>query len=433
MSNSLVSFYFKNVYSYYEEAFFSMEVIKQEHKNNTANVFKRQGVSLLSSAGIFGQGSSGKTNLLKSLKLLQQFVLQGETGNLNYDLDDVEDNNNSKKVYKNVPFNQEEDSVYEVEFLTEKNHFIYHLELNKQSEVKEETLYIIRSNNRKTVLYTRNETFECRFYGSSKVFNLCGLNPRLLLFGLSLDGWKNLKHKNETREYMNEVVGWFRSLIFVFSPNYLIARNTYFEHPEYLDIATEFLDPYYKKFNGIYLPRSVSPQTPNRFSGVKNLYIKTEDYGALGTSQDLYLTYEINGQKKEVQVDESNEFISPSIFKEICLLPQILDALNCGDVILIDNLDIYLDEKVVKQLIWWFNTYLNRDRYAQLIATFTSSLFIGTGFMANNDSFHRDQIWFVNKDNSGSSRLVSLAEFKKEKNRHHPYYEQYLAGFFEIR
>ncbi|KEQ28310.1 hypothetical protein N180_01360 [Pedobacter antarcticus 4BY] len=91
--------------------------------------------------------------------------------------------------------------------------------------------------------------------------------------------------------------------------------------------------------------------------------------------------------------------------KLFALLGPFFEALENGEVLIIDELDAKLHTKLTTELIKLFQSKLN-DKNAQLIfASHDTNLLRG-------DLFRRDQIWFTEKDQTGSTDLYSLVEYK---------------------
>jgi len=87
-----------------------------------------------------------------------------------------------------------------------------------------------------------------------------------------------------------------------------------------------------------------------------------------------------------------------------------LDALKYGKVLIIDELESSLHPNLVDFIIKLFNSTSNNDG-AQLIFSTHN-----TGLLDIKETFRRDQIWFVEKDNSQATVLYSLADFATRKD-----------------
>lgn len=103
----------------------------------------------------------------------------------------------------------------------------------------------------------------------------------------------------------------------------------------------------------------------------------------------------------------SIKFDSNGTKKIVSLASYLVEALEKGKVLIIDELDSGLQFKISREIISLFNNYINTS--AQLICTThdVSLLDIKT-------LFRKDQIWFTDKDNQ-QTYLYSLAMFTAEK------------------
>lgn len=101
----------------------------------------------------------------------------------------------------------------------------------------------------------------------------------------------------------------------------------------------------------------------------------------------------------------------------------IFEALEDGDVLVIDELDKSLHPLLTKILIKLFSSSNSNPRNAQLIfASHDVSLL-------NNSIFRRDQIWFSEKDQNGTSTYYSLSNLKGVR-KDITYEKYYLNGAF---
>lgn len=110
-----------------------------------------------------------------------------------------------------------------------------------------------------------------------------------------------------------------------------------------------------------------------------------------------------------------------------CLVP-LLQALEQGSVIAIDELDTSLHPLLVRHIIEVFHSPNNNParsgNAAQLVFTTHD-----TSLLQDMETvFRRDQIWFVEKDADQASRLFPLAEFKTEEGLNHSL--AYLHGLY---
>ena len=93
------------------------------------------------------------------------------------------------------------------------------------------------------------------------------------------------------------------------------------------------------------------------------------------------------------------------------LAGPVLDILNKGLTLVIDELDTSLHTLLVRELVQLFHQPTLNSKGAQLIFTTHD-----TSLLDAPNLFRRDQIWLVEKDREQASSLVSLSEFSPRKN-----------------
>jgi hypothetical protein len=108
------------------------------------------------------------------------------------------------------------------------------------------------------------------------------------------------------------------------------------------------------------------------------------------------------------------------------LLPSVLDALEWGKVLVVDELETSLHPSLVAKLIGLFRDEAANPRGAQLVFTTHDTSLLGT--MLGGQVLHRDEIWFVDKNAEGASELYPLTDFKPRKDQNTE--RRYLAGAY---
>jgi predicted ATPase len=108
------------------------------------------------------------------------------------------------------------------------------------------------------------------------------------------------------------------------------------------------------------------------------------------------------------------------------LLPRVLDAVDGGKVMVVDEIDASLHPLLTAQLVRIFQDEDTNPNGAQLIFTTHDTSLLGT--MLGDQVLERDQIWFVEKDAEGASRLYPLTDFKPRKEQNTE--RRYLGGSY---
>ncbi|MFR1062993.1 AAA family ATPase, partial [Intestinibacter bartlettii] len=115
------------------------------------------------------------------------------------------------------------------------------------------------------------------------------------------------------------------------------------------------------------------------------------------------------------------KYESNGTIKLFGILPSIFEALDTGGVLFIDELENGLHPLVVEFIIKLFNDTSINPKNAQLICSTHNTLLL--------EKCRRDQVWFMDKNEYGESKLSRLSDFlniRKNDNIS----EKYLKGVF---
>ena len=100
----------------------------------------------------------------------------------------------------------------------------------------------------------------------------------------------------------------------------------------------------------------------------------------------------------------------------------LIDTLQAGNVLLIDELHNSLHPKLVHFLLNLLHSDISNPNHAQLIFTTHDTAIL------NQSVLRRDQIWFVEKDQAQASQIFPLTDFHPRKGR-----ENLLANYMDGR
>ena len=115
---------------------------------------------------------------------------------------------------------------------------------------------------------------------------------------------------------------------------------------------------------------------------------------------------------------ESNE--SEGTVKYFQLAYPIIDALDSGKRLVIDEIDSKMHPKLTSKIIELFNSKATNPHHAQLIFTIHDTNVLSARIL------RRDQVWFTQKDTYGATKLYSLADYKVRNNA--SFEKEYLEG-----
>jgi len=377
------------------------------------NSFNENGNELLKSLLLYGRNASGKSNVLNALNALIYLINRSDT----FKHGDI------LKPYE--PFLFDTDFVkkpvrFEIDFITinENNKFKYILSFNA-SEIIFEGLYIYPSGTR-AKLYERTNnkiTYGDYYKGVKKKIEMDLLPNQLFL---SKSASSNIKYLNDCYLYFSKHVyvstihdtEYDKSIIRTFSELLKDDDKLKYNLLELLKAA----DTTINDFNIVENDKEMKfPDTfPNDF---KKHIIEKYKY-------EVKTTHSLFENGKEIgktSLDLENESFGTK--KLFAIGSLILDTLEDGGVIIIDELDKGLHPLLSKLLIKLFNSKNNNPNNAQLIfATHDSTLL-------DLELLRRDQIYFIDKEYEENSISYRLSEIKGIR-RDTPIDKWYLSGRF---
>jgi hypothetical protein len=130
-------------------------------------------------------------------------------------------------------------------------------------------------------------------------------------------------------------------------------------------------------------------------------------------------------EDKKIAYDIELSFLkyqSKGTIKFFELLGPILDVLENGKVLVVDEIDSRLHCGIVEYILEMFNSIDKNSKNGQLICNTHNVLLL-------DEDIRRDQIWFIQKDNYGESELYSLDDFK-DVRKDDPKLKKYLLGVY---
>ena len=123
-------------------------------------------------------------------------------------------------------------------------------------------------------------------------------------------------------------------------------------------------------------------------------------------SKVVSLVHQIEG--KSVDFPEELESEGTRVFVD--RLPAIFDALKTGGVFVVDEIDRSLHPKLSLELLKLFLSPATNPNAAQILFTTHDTSLLGSG------ALRRDEIWFTEKQQDGSSTLLPMSDIAPRKN-----------------
>lgn len=110
----------------------------------------------------------------------------------------------------------------------------------------------------------------------------------------------------------------------------------------------------------------------------------------------------------------------------LSLLPDLIDCLDSGSVLVVDEIDTSLHPLLVRKLIEIFRSRQCNPNGGQLVFTTHDAYLLAP--VGGEAALERDQVWFVEKAVDGSSRLYPLSDFQPRNE--HNLARRYLGGAY---
>jgi uncharacterized protein len=407
----LIRFHVSNFLSFNEEV--ELSLIPGRARQHPGHIVETQegcGLSLLRAAIIYGANASGKSNLVKAMNFAQELISKGTQ---------------IRAAIPRTPFKLCEDnalrpSKFEFELKYGKRCYVYGFEVDSQ-RVYEEWLYEIKKTT-EIMLFERVTTVEGKTtvdfgkvdFSSKKEeefleFVAMGVRPNQLFLTESME---------RDVEHFADVYQWFTDVLVVIYPQSrflhlaTMAVDSDFgeQMANYLDeFGTGILGPELKPVElDDEFPKEVvrdlreKPQSDTQFISVSSgeSYLLNWTNGDL-EAKKLMFQHKMSDCDDRVTLDIKEE--SDGTRRLLDLLPAFANLANKDRVIIIDELDRSLHPQLSYKLLQLFLE--DSTSNSQIVATTHEE------HLLNLELLRRDEIWFVEKDQTGASHVYSLEEF----------------------
>lgn len=373
----------ENCYAFRDEITFSMKADRRS-KKFSSNVHKENKFNILKTVGIYGPNNAGKTCLIKCIRAIRGILLDEEnelmtnifTGNSVCELGMTFMSTGRKFAY---------DFKYDVQ----NKEYIY----EKFSEIKKDEY-----DNEKEVCWLKKDSlsgeYKCIDENLQGMFSVISKNN--LLYNL-IDVSK-FEKMAEMKSHLTRLA----KKIEVVNMNNIPMKHTIELMKNKNSLQNKIVA--FIKNADLYL---------DNFEYVEMDKIETEFEGSndkpeeevLDVVENLMDQIRLVSTYKGVRVP-SLLFDSTGTKKIAALASYVIEALEQGKILVIDELDSSIHFKLTRAIVAMFNNELNES--AQMIFTVHD-----INLMDCKRMFRKEQIWFVHKDEEGVY-VYSLADFTAE-------------------
>ena len=374
----------KNCFSFEDPIVFSMKA-DMRNKKFASNVYRENNFNILKTAGIYGPNNAGKSCLVKCFNAIKKIML-----------------NKKPNLMPNL-FTKNSICELGITFLAEGREFSYDLHYDAQNEefLYEKFLEIQKDQygNEKEILWlekdTVNQRYSCIDQDVLLMIPLMSSN-NLLCYVIDASKFEHL-------EKMKKIIIEFAQKIDILNMNNIPMKKTIESMKNKGGLqkkVVEFIknaDLYMDNFEYVDMDQiKIDDRTEN----------EKPDEEVLNMREKLMEQIRLGSTYKGVKVP-SLIFDSTGTKKIAALASYIIEGLEKGRILIVDELDSSIHFKITRAIVAMFNNELNTN--AQMIFTVHD-----INLMDCKRMFRKEQIWFVHKDQDGVY-VYSLADFTAQQ------------------
>ena len=410
----LLSFRAENARSFRDPVELSLVATRLADGKAARKVKWREGgqpIKVLPVAGLFGANASGKTNLLRAMADLRDFVVhsfrRGTPGG-----------GIPARPFLLGKDQGDSPTSYEVEVVLEGVLHRYRLKLNRERVLEESAHSYPRG--RALLLFDRVED-DVRL-GTAQRTRGRSVTEILRPNALFLSTAAASNHP-----LLIGLFGWFqRNLVFADVQTRSVRQALTAEMLDRKELRDQVLELLREADLGITgaNKRQLDPEIKERVVRALNV-LRGEDGGEEASQEIEFDDVEVGllhrSEGRDVELGSADESRGTLIW--FGMVGPVIEALQNGSLLLADELDASLHPALVNALIALFQSPKSNPRRAQLIFNSHDVTLLGD---SAEHLLGRDQIWFTEKNEDGSTRLYPLSDLDPRKGE--AIGRRYLAG-----
>jgi len=418
-NNMLIRFIVENYSSFCSQAELSMVAGRQEIHQNHLVETQGNSLKLLRTGVIYGANASGKSNLIKAMSFAKNLIVNGTTplGRI------------PVRPFLLDVSKRSEPSIFQFSFCHNNSCYTYGFKLTAEKILEEWLSEIVRE--KENMLFERTADSEgnaVMTFAKSLIVNAEDKNFLNLIARGTRSNQLFLTEsiQRNVKNFMH-VWEWFaQRLLIIFPDSHAVGIEFAFKDknniaPAFMNLLRTFdtgilgIDtnelPFDRSFGDVppILKNDLESTIKDKTSGIliampnnKRYAVRRNEKGEL-MALKLQARHSVRGSNEQVSFDFSEE--SEGTQRLVDLLPALVSLLSGDKVIVVDEIDRSLHPNVIYAL---FDLFLREG------VKFNSQL-IATTHAENLYTFkllRKDEIWMIEKNKDGESRLYSLEEFK---------------------
>ncbi len=369
---------------------------------------------ILKSAVVYGANASGKSKFMDAMVFMKNFVMRSSTDRLKGDPINVD------------PFrladSENNPTEFEVLFLHNNEMYRYGFMVSRQA-VLAEWLYHRPKTKEIEIFYREGQRFEFHVKRFAKGHTLAKqdlVRENALLLSVAAQFNDQLS---------SDVIDWFKKLKVISGLQEDRYQGFTMQKTEDAFLKKKILELLAVADLGIhditlerFDPENLPADMPQSLKELIRKKISEENTEFISDILTTHRKYDAdNNYVGDVKFSLDNDE-SSGTFKFFSLTGPVLDALEHGYPLFVDELDSKLHPNLVCKLTELFNSATSNPHNAQLIFNTHDTNLLSSGL------FRRDQIWFTEKDRYGAATLYSLSDFKSEVRRTENFESNYIQG-----
>ena len=374
----------KNCFSFSDEIRFSTKA-DMRNKKFSSNVHTENNFNILKTVGIYGPNNAGKTCLVKCIRSAKNILL-----------------NQKPRIMPNI-FQESTICQLGITFLEEGREFSYDFWYDdKKEEYPYEKFAEITKdqygNEKETVWLLKDIINGNCQYGDEDLLKMMPLisQSNLLFYLVNSSKFQQLAE-------MKRIVTKFASRIDIVNMNNIPLKRTINLMKNQNDLQRKVVE--FIKNSDLYMDDF-------EYVDMENIRVKMDSDEEKPEEKALDIPEQIMDQIRLVSVYRgvavpSVLFDSTGTKKIAALASYIIEGIEQGRILVVDELDSSIHFKLTRAIVAMFNNELNTN--SQMIFTVHD-----INLMDCKKMFRKEQIWFVHKDNTGIY-VYSLAEFTAQQ------------------
>lgn len=419
----LVSLSVANFRSFAAEETFSLVASKRLAGTHDDHLIPIPGSdeSVLRCAVLYGANGAGKSNLLKALRYAEMFVLRarGKKGS-----------GTGREPFR-LSEKNEAPSTFDLQFVAEDTLYHFGFSVDDEHVAEEWLAYTVAGRER--TLYERTTDANGKVVIEAPGLKNSGqkLEAMVTVGGPANQSFlatvRATLARDELGEHISNVIAWFEDIALIAPEQPLGPIGAMLSgSPEFLDFAGKFLKSSSTGVDHLRVDKVTISEDELRSLLPRELYSRLIDDASEGgmsltLREGSELFIEPKGESYRLTVQAAHQCNNGTVIplemaeesdgtqRLLNLLPALYFAQSSSGVYFIDEIDRSMHPVLVRKLLEFFLKSCKGEKRQIIVTTHESNLL-------DLDLLRRDEIWFVEKDQSAATRLYSLTDFKVRKD-----------------